>query len=553
MAKYSIGQVIKGEIIGVQPYGAFVKLDHNTSGLIHISEISDKFVRSVEDFIKLGDIVTAIVIEYDEKLNQAKLSLKRLTPSEPSTQLKRNNTVAKRKRTIEEKIPLFTQLNDYMLGVLIKLRNEEGKLINLDLKYARINSNEFNKYQAKITEIHTKMHNKTALGNDYLGWLDLPNNYNERDVHAIVTLANELRTKYDTLVIIGIGGSYLGARAVIEAINGINNVDKMKIVYLGNTFSSTYTYQVLEQLKKANFVVNVISKSGTTTEPALAFRLVKALLLEKYGADEAGRRIIATTDKDRGVLKNMASKEGYQTFVIPDDVGGRYSVLTPVGLLPIAMANINVNQLLLGAKKAYQDLLEPNLAKNMAYQYALTRYLKYTQGYKVELVVSYEPHLVMLSEWFKQLFGESEGKGGKGLFPASVNFSTDLHSLGQFVQDGSKILFETIIKVNSPRLDIKLQAQATDYDELNYLAGKTLNQVNLKALEGTLQAHYNEGKVDNVVLELNSLDAYSLGYLLYFLMKTCAMSAYLLEVNPFDQPGVEIYKKNMFKLLGKTK
>jgi glucose-6-phosphate isomerase len=217
------------------------------------------------------------------------------------------------------------------------------------------------------------------------------------------------------------------------------------------------------------------------------------------------------------------------------------------------MANINVNQLLLGAKKAYQDLLEPSLTKNMAYQYALTRYLKYNQGYKVELVVSYEPQLVMLSEWFKQLFGESEGKGGKGLFPASVNFSTDLHSLGQFVQDGSKILFETIIKVNTPSLDIKLQAQATDYDELNYLAGKTLNQVNLKALEGTLQAHYNEGKVDNVVLELNSLDAYSLGYLLYFLMKTCAMSAYLLEVNPFDQPGVEIYKKNMFKLLGKTK
>jgi glucose-6-phosphate isomerase len=553
MAKYSIGQVIKGEIIGIQPYGAFVKLDHNTSGLIHISEISDKFVRSVEDFIKLGDNVTAIVIEYDEKLNQAKLSLKRLAPSEPVTQSRRNNTMAKRKRTIEEKTPLFNRLNDYMMGVLIKLRNEEGKLINLDLKYARVNTNEFNKYQSKISEIHTKMHNKTALGSDYLGWLDLPNTYNEREVHSIVTLANELRAKYDTLVVIGIGGSYLGARAVIEAINGVNNLDTMKIVYLGNTFSSTYTYQVLEQLKKANFVVNVISKSGTTTEPAMAFRLVKALLVEKYGADEAGRRIIATTDKDRGVLKNMASKEGYQTFVIPDDVGGRYSVLTPVGLLPIAMANINVNQLLLGAKKAYQDLLEPSLSKNMAYQYALTRYLKYNQGYKVELVVSYEPQLVMLSEWFKQLFGESEGKGGKGLFPASVNFSTDLHSLGQFVQDGSKILFETIIKVNTPSLDIKLQAQATDYDELNYLAGKTLNQVNLKALEGTLQAHYNEGKVDNVVLELNSLDAYSLGYLLYFLMKTCAMSAYLLEVNPFDQPGVEIYKKNMFKLLGKTK
>jgi glucose-6-phosphate isomerase len=553
MAKYSIGQLIKGEIIGVQPYGAFVKLDQHTSGLIHISEISDKFVKSIDDFVKLGDIVTAVIIDYDDKLNQVKLSLKRLNPSEQISKQKRSLSIAKRKVTIQEKAPLFNRLNEYMMGVLIKLRNEEGKLINLDLKYARINTNEFNRYQAKINEIHTKMHNKTAIGSDYLGWLDLPNTYNEREVHSIVTLANELRAKYDTLVVIGIGGSYLGARAVIEAINGVNNADSMKIVYLGNTFSSTYTYQVLEQLKKSNFVVNVISKSGTTTEPALAFRLVKALLVEKYGADEAGRRIIATTDKDRGVLKNMASKEGYQTFVIPDDVGGRYSVLTPVGLLPIAMANINVNQLLLGAKKAYQDLLEPSLSKNMAYQYALTRYLKYNQGYKVELVVSYESQLVMLSEWFKQLFGESEGKGGKGLFPASVNFSTDLHSLGQFVQDGSKILFETIIKVNTPSLDIKLQAQATDYDELNYLAGKTLNQVNLKALEGTLQAHYNEGKVDNLVLELNSLDAYSLGYLLYFLMKTCAMSAYLLEVNPFDQPGVEIYKKNMFKLLGKTK
>jgi glucose-6-phosphate isomerase len=404
---------------------------------------------------------------------------------------------------------------------------------------------------------HHSLHEKTGAGSDYLGWIDLPKEYDQDEFARIKKSADKIKSDSDVLLVIGIGGSYLGARAAIEMLqHSFYNAlpkDKRKtpqIIFVGNNISSTYMKDVIDLLEGKNFSINVISKSGTTTEPAIAFRLFRKLLEEKYGLEEARKRIYATTDKARGALKTLASEEGFESFIIPDDVGGRYSVLTAVGLLPIAVSGANIDEMMKGAAQASEEFSESELEDNLAYQYAAVRNALYNRGKTIEMLINYEPGLQYFSEWWKQLFGESEGKDQKGIFPASANFSTDLHSLGQYVQDGRRDLFETIIKVESPRHELVLEEAANDLDGLNYLAGKTVDFVNNKAFEGTLLAH-TDGGVPNLIITIPKMDEYTFGYLVYFFEKACAMSGYLLGVNPFDQPGVEEYKVNMFALLGK--
>ncbi len=402
----------------------------------------------------------------------------------------------------------------------------------------------------KITSVMDTIENKSGAGNDFLGWLDYTSKLDKAVVKDLVETAKYLRSEVDVLVVIGIGGSYLGARAAIDAINGLYSKDKMEIIYLGNTLSSNYTYQVLDYLKDKKFAINVISKSGTTTEPAIAFRLCKELLIEKVGKEKANKLIIATTDKARGALKTEADAENYHSFIIPDDVGGRYSVITPVGLLPMAVAGIDIEEFIDGIIEGEKEYSVKDIEKNPAYRYGATRYLLNQLGYPSEMFISYEPQMAMINEWLKQLFGESEGKEGKALLPTSCTFTTDLHSMGQFIQQGSPVIFETIIKPQTVKYDLTIKEEKTDLDGLNYLAGKKLSYVNDQAYLGTLKAH-TEGQVSANILEIEALDAKNLGNLFYFFMRSCAMSAYLLDINPFDQPGVEIYKKNMFTLLGK--
>lgn len=404
---------------------------------------------------------------------------------------------------------------------------------------------------------HHSLHEETGAGSDYLGWIDLPDKYDREEFARIQKSADKIKSDSDVLLVIGIGGSYLGARAAIEMLqHSFYNVlpkDKRKtpqILFVGNNISSTYMKDMIDLLDGKDFSINVISKSGTTTEPAIAFRLFRKLLEEKYGLEEARKRIYATTDKARGALKTLATEEGFESFIIPDDVGGRYSVLTAVGLLPIAVSGANIDEMMKGAAKAREEFSESELEDNIAYQYAAVRNALYNRGKTIEMLINYEPGLQYFSEWWKQLFGESEGKDQKGIFPASANFSTDLHSLGQYVQDGRRDLFETIIKVESPRHELVLEETANDLDGLNYLAGKTVDFVNNKAFEGTLLAH-TDGGVPNLIISIPKMDEYTFGYLVYFFEKACAMSGYLLGVNPFDQPGVEAYKVNMFALLGK--
>ena len=410
---------------------------------------------------------------------------------------------------------------------------------------------DFASYADKVAEINKMINEKTGKGNDFLGWTTWPKDYDKAELDRIIKSAKFVRENFDVLVVCGIGGSYLGARAAIEAINGLFPSDKLEIIYLGQTFSSTYIAQVLAYLKTKKFAINVISKSGTTTETSISFRLLKELLEAKVGKEEARKAIFATTDKEKGALKTLCDKEGYETFVLPGDIGGRYSVLTAVGTFPIACAGIDVKKLLKGAEKAMNELNNPDIKTNPCYQYAVTRDYMYRHKKHVEMFVTYEPSLTMIGEWLKQLFGESEGKQHRGLLPTSVTFSTDLHSLGQFIQDGTPLLFETTVFVKKPALDVKVPADKENLDGLNYLKGKKLSFVNEKAFEGTLNAHAREGKVPNVVIELEKLTSESLGYLFYFFMRACAMSAYLLKVNPFNQEGVEVYKKRMFHLLGK--
>ncbi|MCA0150858.1 glucose-6-phosphate isomerase [Rossellomorea vietnamensis] len=404
---------------------------------------------------------------------------------------------------------------------------------------------------------HHSLHEQTGAGSDFLGWIDLPVDYDKEEFSRIQKSAEKIQNDSDILLVIGIGGSYLGARAAIEMLNHsfYNALPKDKrstpqVLFVGQNISSTYMRDLMDLLDGKDFSINVISKSGTTTEPALAFRIFRNMLEEKYGVEEARKRIYATTDKSKGALKTLATDEGYETFVVPDDIGGRYSVLTAVGLLPIAVSGVEIETMMNGAAKAREDFSNSELTENAAYQYAAVRNALYNKGKTIEMLINYEPGLQYFAEWWKQLFGESEGKDQKGIYPSSANFSTDLHSLGQYVQEGRRDIFETVIKVSEPRHELKIEKAESDLDGLNYLAGETVDFVNNKAFEGTLLAH-TDGGVPNLIVEIPAMDAYTFGYLVYFFEKACAMSGYLLGVNPFDQPGVEAYKVNMFALLGK--
>ena len=426
--------------------------------------------------------------------------------------------------------------------------------IQFNGSYSSVSDRELNAMQAEVTAAHEMLMNRSGAGSDFLGWLDLPVNYDKIEFAAIKQAAAKIQNDSQALVVIGIGGSYLGARAAIEFCKSANYnllcTDTPQIFFAGNTISSTALAELVKLVENKDFSVNVISKSGTTTEPAVAFRVFKELLETKYGKEEAAGRIYVTTDKARGTLKALADQNGYQTFVVPDDVGGRYSVLTAVGLLPIAVAGIDIDKLMQGAADAREKYSSPSLAENDCYRYAAIRNLLYRSGKKVELFVSYEPNFALMCEWLKQLFGESDGKDGKGLYPSSAIYSTDLHSLGQYVQQGERLMFETVVYPVQPQQDVALEATADNADGLNFLAGKTVSFVNRKAFEGTLLAH-TDGQVPNVVLEIPAMNETALGELIYFFEKACAVSGYLLGVNPFDQPGVESYKKNMFALLGK--
>ncbi|AID45062.1 Glucose-6-phosphate isomerase [Candidatus Arthromitus sp. SFB-mouse-NL] len=432
-----------------------------------------------------------------------------------------------------------------------KLKFDDSKLGNY------INSEELALITPQVKLAHELLKSKTGAGSDFLGWINLPNDYDREEYNRIKITAQKIRDNADVLIVIGIGGSYLGAKACIESLNStffnyLSPEDRKapQIFFAGNSISSTYLIDLLELIKDKSVYVNVISKSGTTTEPALAFRFFKSFLEEKYGKDGARDRIIATTDKARGALKGLADSEGYETFVIPDDVGGRFSVLTPVGLLPIAVSGADIDALMQGARDAIKDFGSDNLDENACYRYAATRNILYRKGYSTEILASYEPSLTFFAEWWKQLYGESEGKDKKGIYPSSVNLSTDLHSLGQYIQDGMRNIMETVINVENPLKDLTIKNMDGDIDGLNYLNGKTVDFVNKKAFAGTLLAHL-DGGVPNMVVTIPKIDAYHIGYMIYFFEKACGISGHLAAVNPFNQEGVENYKRNMFALLGK--
>ena len=405
-----------------------------------------------------------------------------------------------------------------------------------------------------VKAAHDQLVNRNGLGSDFLGWIDLPVDYDKEEFARIKQAAAKIKKDSDVLIVIGIGGSYLGARAVIEAIKSslYNSLKKATpdIYFIGNSISPTYLSEVVSLVEGKDFSVNIISKSGTTTEPALAFRVFRDLLVEKYGEDGAKGRIYATTDKAKGTLKELSDKKGYETFVVPDDVGGRFSVLTAVGLLPIACAGCDIDALMKGAADARAAYADCDLQKNDCYKYAALRNILYRKGKSVEMLIAYEPSFAMMNEWYKQLFGESEGKDQKGLMPTSCIFSTDLHSMGQFLQDGARIMFETYVDVKHTRNDFYIEEVEGNFDGLNFLANQNMSVVNRKAMEGTILAH-TDGGVPLGLIEVDSLSAHDVGELIYFFWRACAVSGYLLSVNPFDQPGVESYKKNMFALLGK--
>lgn len=413
-------------------------------------------------------------------------------------------------------------------------------------------------YMSKLTEDAKEvLVSKNGAGNDFLGWIDLPVDYDKEEFSRIQKAAKRIQEDSDVLLVIGIGGSYLGARAAIEFLRHgfYNNLPKEKrktpeIYYVGNSISSTYLQGVIDVIGDRDFSVNIISKSGTTTEPAIAFRVFKKMLEDKYGKEGAAKRIYATTDKERGALKNLATEEGYESFVVPDDVGGRYSVLTAVGLLPIAVSGADIGKLMEGAAKGRELALNEKFENNDAMQYAAIRNILLRKGKGIEVLGNYEPALHYIGEWWKQLYGESEGKDQKGIFPAAVDLTTDLHSMGQFIQDGARTLFETIMSVEQPRETITIEKEAVDLDGLNYLAGKDMDFVNKSAMNGTILAH-TDGQVPNLMVKIPEMNEYYLGQLFYFFEFACGVSGYLLGVNPFNQPGVESYKKNMFALLGK--
>lgn len=425
--------------------------------------------------------------------------------------------------------------------------------IKLDFKESKLTSEEILEHAGVVEEINEELIEKSEDESEFLGWLNLPTTYDKKEFARIKKCAEKIRKDSDILLVTGIGGSYLGARAVIEALHSSFSQmkdEKPHIIFVGNNLSPDYVNDVIEVLQGKDFSINVISKSGTTTEPAIAFRIFREILEGKYGIKEARKRIYVTTDKKKGALKQLADSEGYEQFVIPDDVGGRFSVLTAVGLLPIAASGLNIDKLMEGARIAEDRYADTSLEYNKCYQYAVARNLLYERDKSVEMLVSYNPRMHYFIEWWKQLFGESEGKDGKGLFPAGAEFTTDLHSLGQYIQEGRKILFETVIDIENSNTDITINMDEDNLDNLNYLYGKKLSYVNKMAMEGTIKAH-SEGDVPNIVIHVNRLNEETMGELIYFFEKACAMSAELLEVNPFNQPGVEKYKTNMFKLLKK--
>ena len=431
------------------------------------------------------------------------------------------------------------------------------KNILFDYSNSFLKDNEIENLRMPILEAHKMLHNKTGVGNDFLGWIDYPVSYDKNEFDRIKKTAKKIRDNSDIFIIIGIGGSYLGARSAIEALSHsfYNMLPKSKkngpeIIFVGNNISGTYLKHLMDVIEGKDISINVISKSGTTTEPAISFRILKAYMEEKYGREKAKERIYAATDKCKGALRELSNREGYETFVIPDDVGGRFSIFTPVGMLPIAVAGLDIDRMIEGAKMGRQEYMEEDLHKNPCYQYAAIRNILYNQGKIIEVLVNYEPSLHYISEWWKQLYGESEGKDGKGIFPAAVDFSTDLHSMGQYLQDGRRHLFETVLNVEKQREDIEIVEDEVNLDNLNYLSGRTMDFVNKKAFQGTLLAHVDVG-VPNLIINIPKMNEYYFGKLIYFFQKACGISGYLLGVNPFDQPGVESYKRNMFALLGK--
>lgn len=431
--------------------------------------------------------------------------------------------------------------------------------LNFNYQFAKnfFNENELKQIKPYVELANEVLTSKTGAGNDFLGWVDLPENYDKDEFARIKKAAEKIKNDSDVLIVIGIGGSYLGAKAAIEFLSHsfYNNLPKDKrktpeIYFAGTNMSGVYLQHLIEVVGDRDFSVNVISKSGTTTEPAIAFRVFKKMLEEKYGKEEAAKRIYATTDKEKGALKTLATAEGYETFVVPDNVGGRFSVLTAVGLLPIAAAGISIDDLMAGAKDAMNDFANKNMDENQALQYAAVRNILHRKGKNLELMVNYEPRVHYLAEWWKQLFGESEGKDGKGLYPTSADFSADLHSLGQYIQEGQRLFFETVVSIGKPEVEFTIESDKDNLDGLNFIAGKTLDYVNKKATDGVILAHI-DGNVPNLGVNIPEATPYHLGYTFYFFEKACGVSGYLLGVNPFDQPGVEAYKKNMFALLGK--
>ena len=431
------------------------------------------------------------------------------------------------------------------MGIKLKLSGTENFVRN----------EEYAKIQPAVKMASDLLYSGKGAGNDYIGWVDLPNNYDKDEFERIKKAAKKIQSNSEVLIVIGIGGSYLGGRAALEFVNGVNFNKKVhkgipEVYFVGNSISSDYLSDIIEILGDRDFSINVISKSGTTTEPAIAFRIFKKIIEDKYGKEGAKERIFATTDKARGALKSMCNTEGYETFVIPDDVGGRFSVLTPVGLLPMAAAGIDIDAVMQGASDAVATYKNDDLENNDCLKYAATRQILGRKGKAIEILANYEPSLTMFGEWYKQLYAESEGKDGKGIFPVSANFSTDLHSIGQFIQDGSRNLFETVLWVENAKKNITIETDAENLDGVNFVADKTIQYVNSKAYAGTFLAHV-DGGVPTMVIEVEKSDAYNFGQLVYFFEKALAISGYMLGVNPFDQPGVEAYKKNMFALLGK--
>ncbi|MBR3153004.1 MAG: glucose-6-phosphate isomerase [Clostridia bacterium] len=430
-------------------------------------------------------------------------------------------------------------------------------MVKFNYENSSINERMIYEFDSKIKEIHDKLHKNSDDMKDFRGWINLPKNYDKEEFNKIKKAAKKIQNDSDILIVIGIGGSYLGARAVIEALTSCfynqMSSDKRKhpqILYAGNNLSPNYLNDLLDIISEKDVSINVISKSGTTTEPAIAFRILREALETKYGAGEARKRIYVTTDKSKGALKKLSTDEKYETFIIPDNIGGRYSVLTAVGLLPIATCGIDIDKLMMGAKDAMDKYSDSSVKFNECYQYAVVRNLLYNSGKNIEILANYEPGLHYFTEWWKQLYGESEGKEEKGIFPAGVDFTTDLHSMGQYIQEGTRNLFETVVNVVNPKSNITVQEDKDNLDGLNYLAGKTLDYINKKAMEGTIEAHVT-GNVPNLMISIDKLDEENLGHLIYFFEKACAVSGMILEVNPFNQPGVEEYKRNMFRLLEK--